>query len=142
MERNRYSECICQGLLFPQRQFREITTRRPHNKLAVSVVREEMGNLPHCPAPGKEDIITVLKSALWETKMETRKLGSGGLEVSALGMGCMNLSFGTGKAAEIEEAIRVIRAGYEKGITFFDTAEALKPFRQDVILATKFGMIS
>ena len=87
--------------------------------------------------------------------MEKRKLGSSGLEVSALGMGCMNLSFGTGKAVEIEQGVTVIRAGYEKGITFFDTAEAygpftneelvgraLAPFRKEVVIATKFGMIS
>lgn len=87
--------------------------------------------------------------------MQTRKLGNNGLEVSAIGMGCMNLSFGTGKAADINEGIQVIRSAYEKGITFFDTAEAygpftneelvgaaLKPLRKDVIIATKFGMIS
>lgn len=87
--------------------------------------------------------------------MKTRKLGNSGLEVSAIGMGCMNLSFGTGKAVDISEGVQVIRAGYEKGITFFDTAEAygpftneelvgqaLEPFRKKVILATKFGMIS
>lgn len=87
--------------------------------------------------------------------MQKRKLGNSGLEVSAIGMGCMNLSFGTGKAVDISEGIQVIRAGYEKGITFFDTAEAygpftneelvgqaLEPFRKEVILATKFGMIS
>ncbi|SHM06840.1 Predicted oxidoreductase [Flavobacterium saccharophilum] len=88
-------------------------------------------------------------------KMKTRILGTQGLEVSALGMGCMNLSFGTGKGVDIKEGIKVIRSAYEKGITFFDTAEAygpftneelvgesLKPFRKDVIIATKFGMIS
>jgi aryl-alcohol dehydrogenase-like predicted oxidoreductase len=88
-------------------------------------------------------------------RMEKRKLGNSGLEVSALGMGCMNLSFGTGKAVEIEQGVAVIRAGYEKGITFFDTAEAygpftneelvgkaLAPFRKEVVIATKFGMIS
>lgn len=87
--------------------------------------------------------------------MQKRKLGNSGLEVSAIGMGCMNLSFGTGKAVDINEGIKVIRAGYEKGITFFDTAEAygpftneelvgksLGPFRKEVIIATKFGMIS
>ena len=87
--------------------------------------------------------------------MQKRKLGNSGLEVSALGMGCMNLSFGTGKAADINDGIKVIRSAYEKGITFFDTAEAygpytneelvgesLKPFRKDVIIATKFGMVS
>lgn len=87
--------------------------------------------------------------------MKTRKLGSQGLKVSAIGMGAMNLSFGTGKAADIYEGIKVLRSAYDKGITFFDTAEAygpftneelvgaaLKPFRKDVIIATKFGMIS
>ncbi len=87
--------------------------------------------------------------------MQKRKLGNSGLEVSALGMGCMNLSFGTGKAVDIDQGIRVIRAGYENGITFFDTAEAygpftneelvgkaLGPFRKEVVIATKFGMIS
>jgi aryl-alcohol dehydrogenase-like predicted oxidoreductase len=87
--------------------------------------------------------------------MQKRKLGNSGLEVSAMGMGCMNLSFGTGKAVGINVGIDVIRTGYENGITFFDTAEAygpftneelvgkaLKPFRKNVIIATKFGMIS
>lgn len=87
--------------------------------------------------------------------MQKRKLGSGGLEVSAIGMGCMNLSFGTGKAVDVSEGIHVIRSAFEKGITFFDTAEAygpftneqlvgeaLKPFRKEVVIATKFGMIS
>lgn len=84
--------------------------------------------------------------------MKKRKLGNSGLEVSALGMGCMNLSFGTGKAVDINAGLEVIRAGVERGITFFDTAEgygpftneqlvgeALAPFRKDVIIATKFG---
>ncbi|WP_442591780.1 aldo/keto reductase [Pedobacter sp. AW31-3R] len=88
-------------------------------------------------------------------KIEKRQLGKSGLEVSALGMGCMNLSFGTGKAVDTEDGIRTIHAAFEKGITFFDTAEAygpftnellvgeaLQPFRKDVIIATKFGMIS
>lgn len=87
--------------------------------------------------------------------MKTRKLGKSGLEVSAIGMGCMNLSFGTGQAVDIKEGIEVIRKGFENGITFFDTAEAygpltnellvgeaLEPFRKDVVIATKFGMIS
>lgn len=87
--------------------------------------------------------------------MQKRKLGNSGLAVSALGMGCMNLSFGTGKAVDQREGLQTIRAAYEKGITFFDTAEAygpltnellvgkaLEPFRKEVIIATKFGMIS
>lgn len=75
--------------------------------------------------------------------------------MSALGMGCMNLSFGTGPGVPVEEGIKTIRAAYERGITLFDTAEAygpfineelvgeaIKPFRHEVTLATKFGMIS
>ncbi|MDO7854413.1 aldo/keto reductase [Hymenobacter convexus] len=84
--------------------------------------------------------------------MKTRKLGTSGLEVSALGMGCMGLSFGLGQAADIQHGIAVIRAAAERGITFFDTAQAygpytneelvgqaLAPFRDQVIIATKFG---
>lgn len=86
------------------------------------------------------------------TTIGKRKLGNSGLEVSALGMGCMNLSFGTGPAADKNYGISVIRTAVERGITFFDTAEgygpyineqlvgeALQPFRKDVIIATKFG---
>jgi aryl-alcohol dehydrogenase-like predicted oxidoreductase len=82
--------------------------------------------------------------------MKTRKLGN--LDVSALGMGCMGLSFGLGQAADIQHGIDVIRAAVERGITFFDTAQAygpftneelvgqaLQPFRDKVIIATKFG---
>ena len=68
--------------------------------------------------------------------MKTRILGTQGLEVSALGMGCMNLSFGTGKAADINEGIKVIRSAYEKGITFFDTAEAYGPFTNEELVGT------
>lgn len=84
--------------------------------------------------------------------MEKRKLGSNGLKVSALGLGCMGLSFGYGPAIDKEEAIKLIRAAYEGGITFFDTAEcygpftneelvgeALASFRDKVVIATKFG---
>jgi aryl-alcohol dehydrogenase-like predicted oxidoreductase len=84
--------------------------------------------------------------------MQKRILGNNGLEVSALGLGCMGLSFGYGKATDKQEAIALIRAAYEKGITFFDTAEcygpftneevvgeALQPFRKEVVIATKFG---
>src|SRR3974390_1384910 len=84
--------------------------------------------------------------------MNKRKLGSGGLEVSALGLGCMGLTFGYGPATERNEAIRLIRAAYERGVTFFDTAEAygpyaneelvgeaVEPFRKNVVIATKFG---
>ncbi len=84
--------------------------------------------------------------------MYKRRLGKSGLEVSGIGLGCMGLSFGYGPAAEKKEAINLIRAAYEKGVTFFDTAEAygphtneellgeaLKPFRSEVVIATKFG---
>ena len=84
--------------------------------------------------------------------MQTRTLGRSGLTVSALGFGCMGLSFGLGPAMETAEAIRVIRAAYDGGVTFFDTAEAYGPFineevlgealapvRSRVVLATKFG---
>jgi len=84
--------------------------------------------------------------------MKTRILGNSGLEVSALGMGCMGLSFGYGPATDKQQAIQLIRLAYEQGITFFDTAEcygpfineelvgeALDPFRKKVVIATKFG---
>jgi aryl-alcohol dehydrogenase-like predicted oxidoreductase len=84
--------------------------------------------------------------------MQKRILGKGGLEVSALGFGCMGLSFGYGPAAEKRDAVNIIRAAYHKGVTFFDTAEAygpytneellgeaLEPFRKEVVIATKFG---
>lgn len=84
--------------------------------------------------------------------MQKRILGNQGLEVSALGLGCMGLSFGYGPATEKQEAIKLIRTAFEKGITFFDTAEcygpftneellgeALQPFRNEVVIATKFG---
>lgn len=84
--------------------------------------------------------------------MIKRKLGNSGLEVSALGMGVMNLSFGTGNAVEQSQGIKVIHAAIERGINFFDTAQAYGPYtneillgealvqrRQDVVVATKFG---
>jgi len=84
--------------------------------------------------------------------METRKLGKSGLEVSALGLGCMGLSFGLGPAVDKKDGIALIRAAVERGVTFFDTAEvygpytneelvgeALAPFRDRVKIASKFG---
>nr|WP_254070929.1 aldo/keto reductase [Pedobacter sp. L105] len=85
--------------------------------------------------------------------IKTRKLGNSGLEVSALGLGCMGLSFGYGPATEKDQGIKLIREAYEQGITFFDTAEAygianeelvgeaLAPFRKEVVIATKFGFL-
>jgi len=87
--------------------------------------------------------------------MKKRVLGNSGLEVSALGFGCMGLSFGFGPATEKQEAIKVIRAAYDGGVTFFDTAEAygpflneevvgeaLEPVRDKVVIATKFGFVN
>ena len=84
--------------------------------------------------------------------MQTRTLGRSGLEVSALGLGCMGLSFGYGPATERQDAIKLIRTAVERGVTFFDTAEAYGPFlnedvvgealaplRDKVVIATKFG---
>ncbi|HSB16446.1 MAG TPA: aldo/keto reductase [Bryobacteraceae bacterium] len=84
--------------------------------------------------------------------MKKRKLGKSGLEVSALGLGCMGMSFGYGPAGEKKEMISLIRSAVERGVTFFDTAEvygpftneelvgeALAPFREQVVIATKFG---
>jgi aryl-alcohol dehydrogenase-like predicted oxidoreductase len=86
--------------------------------------------------------------------MQKRKLGSANLEVSAIGFGCMGLSFGYGPATERQQGITLIRAAFEHGVTFFDTAEcygpfaneelvgeALEPFRKQVVIATKFGFV-
>lgn len=84
--------------------------------------------------------------------MQKRELGKSGLEVSALGLGCMGLSFGYGPPVEKQQGIELIRAAFDQGVTFFDTAEvygpytneelvgeALAPVRDEVIIATKFG---
>lgn len=84
--------------------------------------------------------------------MQKRQLGKSGLEVSALGFGCMGLNFGYGPGLEKQDAIALIRAAFERGVTFFDTAEAYGPFtneelvgealaevRDQVVIATKFG---
>jgi aryl-alcohol dehydrogenase-like predicted oxidoreductase len=86
------------------------------------------------------------------TQIPKRKLGKSGLEVSALGLGCMGMSFGLGPAADKKEMISLIRKAVEKGVTFFDTAEvygpftneelvgeALEPFKGQLVIATKFG---
>src|SRR5512135_355432 len=85
--------------------------------------------------------------------MQKRKLGNSGLEVSALGLGCMGLSHGYGPATGKQDGIALIRAAVERVVTFFDTAEiygpfvneelvgeALAPFRGQVVVATKFGL--
>src|SRR6478609_263491 len=84
--------------------------------------------------------------------MKKRKLGKTGLEVSALGLGCMGMSFSYGPPKDKQEMITLLRAAVERGVTFFDTAEvygpfaneelvgeALAPFRGHVVVATKFG---
>src|SRR5262245_6887913 len=84
--------------------------------------------------------------------MQTRTLGKSGLEVSALGFGCMGISFGYGPATSRQDGIEIIRAAVDGGVTFFDTAEAygpftnevlvgeaLRPVRDRVVIATKFG---
>src|ERR1700675_4664892 len=84
--------------------------------------------------------------------MKKRKLGKSGLEVSAIALGCMGLSFGYGPATDRPQAIGLIRSAFERGVTFFDTAEAygpftneqllgeaVAPFRERVVIATKFG---
>jgi len=87
--------------------------------------------------------------------MQKRKLGKSSLEVSAIGLGCMGLSYGYGPATDKPRAITLIRSAFERGVTFFDTAEAygpfaneellgeaLAPFREQVVIATKFGFES
>jgi aryl-alcohol dehydrogenase-like predicted oxidoreductase len=89
---------------------------------------------------------------MMNTKIQKRKLGKSNLEVSAIGLGCMGMSFGYGPAADKNEMIALIRSAFERGVTFFDTAEvygpftneelvgeALAPFRGQVVIATKFG---
>src|SRR5271168_2734411 len=87
-----------------------------------------------------------------ETNMDTRTLGSAGLEVSALGLGCMGMSFSYGPPADRDAMISLIRSAVKQGVTFFDTdeiygpftneelvGEALAPVRDAVVIATKFG---
>src|SRR6185295_4122334 len=84
--------------------------------------------------------------------MKKRKLGKSGLEVSAIGLGCMGMSFGYGPPKDKQEMIALLRTAVERGVTFFDTAEvygpftneelvgeALVPLRDQVVIATKFG---
>jgi aryl-alcohol dehydrogenase-like predicted oxidoreductase len=84
--------------------------------------------------------------------MQQRQLGKSGLAVSALGLGCMGLSYGYGPATHTADAVKLIRSAFERGVNFFDTAEAygpfinesvvgeaLEPMRGQVVIATKFG---
>src|SRR4051794_23099596 len=87
-----------------------------------------------------------------EKSMQKRTLGTNGLEVSAIGLGCMSMSGGYGPGGDEQEMLSVIRGAVERGVTFFDTAQvygpfaneelvgkALAPFRGQVVIATKFG---
>lgn len=95
---------------------------------------------------------TIIDCFTKEKQLQKRKLGKANLEVSALGLGCMGMSFGYGPPADKQEMISLIRTAVEHGVTFFDTAEvygpftneelvgeALAPFREQVVIATKFG---
>jgi aryl-alcohol dehydrogenase-like predicted oxidoreductase len=96
--------------------------------------------------------VNFMKASSSGDKMQKRKLGKSNLEVSAIGLGCMGMSFGYGPAADKKEMISLLRSAVERGIAFFDTAEvygpfineelvgeALAPFRGQVVIATKFG---
>ena len=98
------------------------------------------------------DLISFVLQIQFRMKIQKRKLGNSGLEVSALGLGCMGMSFGLGPAADKKEMIALMRKAVEMGVTFFDTAEvygpftneelvgeALEPFKGEVVIATKFG---
>jgi len=95
--------------------------------------------------------VKMLDKLIIKNKIMQKRILGKELEVSALGMGCMGLSYGYGPATDKQEAVKLIREAYEQGITFFDTAEAygianeelvgeaLSPFRKEVVIATKFG---
>lgn len=98
------------------------------------------------------DWVEAYSRRLVEVQMQTRKLGNSGLEVSALGLGCMSMSWSYGPPPERQEMIKLIRAAHDRGVTFFDTAEAygpfvneelvgesLRPIRDRVVIGTKFG---
>jgi aryl-alcohol dehydrogenase-like predicted oxidoreductase len=120
-----------------------------------SFVRSALGKEFH-PLAGASNSVQEqrLNQALFEegVVMQKRRLGKGNLEVSAIGLGCMGMSFGYGPAADKKEMISLIRTAVERGVTFFDTAEVYGPFtneelvgeslapvREQVVIATKFG---
>jgi aryl-alcohol dehydrogenase-like predicted oxidoreductase len=73
--------------------------------------------------------------------MQTRRLGKSGLAVSALGLGCMGLSYGYGPPVDVQHGISIIRAAFEHGVTFFDSAEAYGPFANEELLGEALAPI-
>jgi aryl-alcohol dehydrogenase-like predicted oxidoreductase len=119
----------------------------------ISFLNSSFGGGLESPLPGYLGIEGYEKSfAETGDIVQTRKLGNRGLEVSAIGLGCMGMNYHRGPAPDRNEMIALIRAAVERGVTFFDTAEvygpftneelvgeALAPYRKDVVIATKFG---
>jgi len=146
---------------FPFLRVRVLVGSNPGNRLTCLADFGESGkNFSEIgKRPGAQETMLKLALPLRQTEfrsvgetMQKRKLGKSNLEVSALGLGCMGMSFGYGPAGDTQEMISVIRAAVERGVTFFDTAEvygpftneelvgeALAPFRGTVAIATKFG---
>src|SRR5438874_8402920 len=125
--------------------------RTPTPSFALSALGKEFHPLAGARSSVPTQRLNWAASVQGET-MQKRKLGKSNLEVSAIGFGCMGMSFGYGPAGDKQEMISVIRAAVERGVTFFDTAEvygpftneelvgeALAPFRAKVVIATKFG---
>lgn len=135
------------SLLFYRIQSYRIIYALPNNPTRNSNNGRQNRNWYTIPAVFLQDLCVTK-----EKVMQKRILGNSGLEVSALGLGCMGLSFGLGPATDKQDAIKLIRAAYNKGVTFFDSAEAygpftneellgeaVAPFRSEVVIATKFG---
>jgi len=114
--------------------------------MAIKRIRQKIGRI------GVTVYVPFCLDCIWRESMQKRTLGTSGLEVSAIGFGCMGLSYGYGPATGKNEAISVIRAAFDGGVTLFDTAEAYGPFtneelvgealapvRDKVVIATKFG---
>src|SRR3954452_8966066 len=106
----------------------------------------------HCDRHRPQGLRTGRRREEGTLTMRKRTLGNSGLEVSAIGLGCMGLSFGLGPAVDKQQGIDLIRAAFDRGVTFFDTAEAYGPganeelagealasVRDKVVIATKFG---
>jgi hypothetical protein len=118
----------------------------PAQRLALKRIRQKIGRI------GITVRIRFSLDSYGGKTMQKRNLGNSGLEVSAIGLGCMSMSSGYGPPADKDEMIQLIRAAYDRGVTHFDTAEAygpfaneelvgeaLQPIRKKVVIATKFG---